>query len=177
MKPKLIYILILSFIFNTSLFSQKIKIGGFMPHFELMDQHSEYFNSKDYIDNKAMVVFFYTKNNSPTCTRQVLSFNNRIQEFKDLNAVVVGINPASVIYHRKFVIKLNIEFPVLFDRNSFIQKKFKVPNIKKTKTPQRYTFIVDKNGIIKNIIRDNENADLHIIEALKTLKNLVSSQK
>ena len=156
----------------TNSFAQKIKVGSRMPQFELIDQFGEYFNSLDYLNKQPMVVFFYTKDEAPICTREVLEFNNNIAKFKEFNAVVVGINPASVVYHRKFVIKLELEYSILFDRNSDTQKKFKVPNVKGTKNPQRYTFVIDKKGIIQKIFHSDDNAEIHIIESLKTLENL-----
>ena len=169
---RFILTLLLSFIMTINSFSQKIKVGSRMPQFELIDQYGEYFNSLDYINKQPMVVFFYTKDDSPTCTREVLAFKNKFDEFKELNTIVVGINPASIVYHRKFVIKLDLKYSVLFDRNSEVQKKFKVPNVKGTKNPQRYTFIVDKKGIIQKIYHSDDNAETHIIESLKTLENL-----
>ena len=63
-------------------------------------------------------------------------------------------------------------YQILYDRNGEVQKKFKVPNIKKTKLPQRYTFVIDKNGIIQKIFHMDDNAEIHIIESLKTLQDL-----
>jgi peroxiredoxin Q/BCP len=168
----LILTLLFSLTFFINSFSQKIKVGSRMPQFELMDQFGEYFNSLDYLNKQPLVVFFYTEDEAPTCTREVLEFNNKFEQFKELNAVVVGINPASIVYHRKFVIKLELKYPILFDRNSDTQKKFKVPNVKGTKNPQRYTFIVDKKGVVQKIFHSDNNAEIHIIESLKTLKDL-----
>ncbi len=175
MKIKLEHLilgLLFSFTVFINSFSQKIKVGSRMPQFELMDQYGEYFNSLDYLNKQPLVVFFYTKDETPICTREVLEFNNKFDQFKEFNAVVVGINPASIVYHRKFVIKLELKYPILFDRNSDTQKRFRVPNVKGTKNPQRYTFVIDKKGIIQKIFHSNNNAEIHIIESLKTLEDL-----
>ncbi len=175
MKKKLTinyFITLLLLLFCTFSFSQKVRVGDRMPQFELLDQFGEYFDTLDYINKQPMVVFFYTEDEAEICTREVIAFNKSIQEFKDLNAIVVGINPASVIFHRRFVIKLQLEYPILFDRNSEVQKMFRVPNYKKTKKPERFTFIIDKQGIIQKVFHNNDNAEIHIIESLKTLNNL-----
>ncbi len=153
-------------------YSQRMKVGSRMPQFELLDQHGEYFNSLNFLNKKPLVVFFYTEDESPMCTREVLAFNAKMEKINELGAKVVGINPASVVYHRKFVIKLELAYPILFDRNNTVQKKFKVPNVKGTKKPQRYTFVVDKKGIIQKIFHMDDNAEIHVIEALKTLENM-----
>lgn len=161
------------FVLSTSLFSQKTnKSGKKIQNIELMDQYSDYFNSADYLGKKAIVAFFYTEDNAEICTRQILAFNENIEEFNKLDAIVVGINPESLLSHRDFVIKLQIKYPILFDRNNEVQKQFKVPNVRGTKNPQRYTFIIDKKGIIKRIIINNSNTKIHIIQALQTLEVL-----
>jgi len=169
-KLYLVFTFLAFFIINS--YSQQITVGTRMPQFELMDQHGEYFNSLDYINKQPMVVFFYTEDASPICTKEVLTFNENLEEFEKLGAVVIGINPATIISHRKFVVKLQIKYPILFDRNNQIQKNFRIPNVKKTKLPQRFTFIMDKKGIIQKIVHRDDNAEVHIIEALKFLKDL-----
>jgi len=165
-------ILFSCFLALSNVFSQKIKIGNRMPNFELMDQHGEYFNSSDYIGKQPMIIFFYTKDESEISTREVVAFNKQIEKIKKLNAVVVGINPASIVYHRRFVIKLELKYPILFDRNNDIQKKFEVPNVKKTKNPQQYTFVIDKKGFIQLILHNDTNAEIHVIESIKALEAL-----
>lgn len=168
-KSLIILICVFSY---TSFFGQRLKIGDRMPSFELMDQHSDYFNSDDYLNKKNLIVFFYTEDSEAISTREVIAFNEALAQFKALNTVVVAINPASIVYHRKFVIKLNINYPVLFDRNSDIQKRFKVPFYKKTKNPERYTFVIDKKGIIQRIFHNDDNAEIHVYEALNMAKLL-----
>lgn len=48
---------------------------------------------------------------------------------------------------------------------------FGVPRIFLSKGPKRYTFVIDKYGIIKNIYYDKKNVKKHIEEALFTLSN------
>jgi len=160
------------FLFLTNSYSQKLKVGSRMPSFELINQDGDYFNSLDYLNKKNIIVFFYTEDESTICTREVIEFNNNIKKFTELNAIVVGINPASLVSHRKFVIKLELKYQILYDRNNDAQKKFKVPNVKRTKNPQRYTFVIDKSGIIQKIFHYDDNAEIHIIESLKTLEDL-----
>ncbi len=167
-----IFLFILWILFTQSVSAQKIKIGSKMPNFELMDQYSEYFETLDYKGKKALIIFFYIEDGSPICTREVIAFNEKLEDIKKLDAMVVGINPASILDHRRFVIKLGIKYPILFDRNNDVQKMFRVSNYKKTKSPQRVTFVVDKEGVIRKIFHSDDNAEIHVIEALKTLEDL-----
>ncbi len=166
------FIFILWLLLTFSSYAQKIKVGSKMPNFELMDQYSEYFETLDYKGKKALVIFFYIEDGSPTCTREIIAFNEKLEDIKKLNAVVVGINPASIIEHRRFVIKLGIKYPILFDRNNDVQKMFRVSNFEKTKLPERVTFVVDKEGVIRKIFHSDFNAEIHVIEALKTLEDI-----
>ena len=46
-----------------------LKVGDRIPHFELLNQHGELFNSETVLGVKPLVVYFYPKDETPGCTR------------------------------------------------------------------------------------------------------------
>lgn len=149
----------------------KLKVGDRVPYFSLLDQNGDEFNSKDYIGKKAIVLFFYPKDNAPVCEAQVCSFRDNYSKFEDIDAIVVGVNPGYLVTHKEFSKSNNLQFPILADKNSKIQKMFGVPNLFLSTSPKRYTFIIDKYGIIRNIYYSRKaNVNKHIEESLLTLK-------
>lgn len=149
----------------------KLKVGDRVPYFSLLDQDGNEFNTKKFIGIKPMVLFFYPKDNAPVCEAQVCSFRDNYSKFEDLNAVVVGINPGYLVTHRDFSRSNKLQFPLLADKYSQIQKMFGVPNLFFSTNPKRYTFIIDKYGIIKNIYYSRKvNVNKHVEESLITLK-------
>jgi len=115
--------------------------------------------------------FFYPKDNAPVCVAQVCSFRDNYSKFTDLDAVVVGINPGYLVNHKEFSVSNNLQFPVLADKHNKVQKLFGVPKLFLSKSPKRYTFIIDKYGIIKYIYYNRRaNIKKHVEESLRVLK-------
>lgn len=149
----------------------KLKVGDEIPNFSLLDQHGMEFNSLDYLNKQPLVIFFYPKDNAPTCTKQICSFRDNSMRFKNLNAKVIGINPAYLVTHTRFAIDNKIQYSILSDKDNRVQKMFGVPNIFMSSLPKRYTFIIDKLGIIKHIYHNKNDAESHIEESIKALSH------
>ena len=60
-----------------------------------LDTDQGKFNSKDHI-GKNLVLFFFPKADTTGCTKEAISFSNLINEFKDLNTIVIGISKDTV---------------------------------------------------------------------------------
>lgn len=148
-----------------------LKIGDQIPEFYLLDQYGREFNSLDYVGKQPLVIFFYTEDDSETCTKQICLFRDNYPKFKNLNAKIIGINPGYLYYHTLFANKNKIPYTILADKNNYVQKKFGVPNVKRTSNPKRYTFIIDNKGIIRHIYHNKKNVESHIEIALRTLNN------
>jgi peroxiredoxin Q/BCP len=155
----------------TSAQKTKLKVGDRVPYFSLLDQNGNEFDTKDYIGKKSIVLFFYPKDNAPICEAQVCTFRDNYSKFVDAGAIVVGINPGHLTSHKKFATSNNLQFPILADKNNVVQKMFGIPKIFLSKNPKRYTFIIDKYGIIRNVYyKRGTNVNKHVEEALKTIK-------
>ena len=164
---------IISFIILTSAtYSQntkKLQVGDAMPRFFLEDQNGNFFDSDDYKHKQALVIFFYPKAGAPVCTAQACSFRDNISQFKELGAKIVGVSPDLTTEQQVFIKENRLPYTVLSDKNNRIKKLFGVPSLFFSKRPKRYTFVVDKNGIIQKIYYNKKDVDAHINQALSTL--------
>ena len=70
--------------------------------------------SKDYL-GKYILLYFYPKDNTPGCTTEACMIRDSWSEFKDYNAVVLGVSADSVESHKKFSDKFELPFPLLSD--------------------------------------------------------------
>jgi peroxiredoxin Q/BCP len=66
-------------------------------------------------ERNTVVLFFYPKDDSPGCTREVCVFRDSFEEFGKLDAEVIGISSDSVESHRSFAIKHDLSFTLLSD--------------------------------------------------------------
>jgi len=149
--------------------TKKLKVGDKIPRFFLEDQNGDFFDSEDFKGNQSLVIFFYPKAGAPVCTSQACSFRDNILAFKKLDAKIVGISPDNTESQQQFSKKNHLPYQVLTDKNNRVRKLFGIPTLFLSKRPKRYTIIVDKNGIIKNIYYNKKDVDAHIDQALATL--------
>lgn len=148
-----------------------LKIGDKVPSFVLKDQTGTKYNIDDLIEKKALVIFFYPKDFTPGCIKEVCSFRDQYEDFTDLGAEVIGISGDSEKSHDKFAEKYKLPFILLSDIDKKVRNMFGVKSSLLGLLPGRVTFVVDKKGIIQLIFEDQFGAEKHIIESLAILKN------
>lgn len=149
---------------------KRMETGDDLPTFRLKDQFGNWFDSGD-LFGKPSVVFFYPKDNTPGCTREVCAFRDKYEDFIDLGARVVGISGDTVGSHEQFARKYKLPFPILSDPGRKVYNQFKIRGNLFNLIPGRVTFVFDHNS--KLIHKFNSiNAVRHMPEALETLKAL-----
>src|SRR5918993_4931101 len=143
----------------------KVKVGSVAPGFTLPSQAGEMVSLEDFFGRKPVVLFFYPKDDSPGCTREVCVFRDNFEEFGMLDAEVIGISSDSVESHRSFAVKHDLSFTLLSDEAGNIRRLYGVP-----KTfglfPGRVTYVIDREGVVR-----------HVQEALTALRSDVSKAR
>ena len=124
------------------------------PKFCLPNQYDEKVCSEDF-RGKWVVLYFYPKDNSKTCTLEALSFTYNIKSFKEMGAVVIGVSPDSVKSHKNFTHKHNLDLILLSDPEHTVLNKYKVWKKKKMygreyMGVERSTLIINPEGYIEN---------------------------
>ena len=152
-----------------------IEVGTKAPDFVLFDKDGRSVSLSDYLGKK-VVVYFYPKDSTPGCTRQACAFAGAYDEFKKLDAVVIGISRDSITSHQKFAEKYGLPFIILSDPDLVAIKSFGVWQEKKlygkvSMGVVRTTFIIDEEGNIEKImpkVKPDTNA-AEILEYLKAV--------
>lgn len=122
------------------------------PHFCLPNQDNEKVCLRDFEGNW-VVLYFYPKDNSRSCTLEAIDFTQNIMDFQKLDAVVLGVSPDSVKSHKNFIKKQNLKITLLSDPEHIVMEKYRVWQIKKMYGKEYYgvvrsTFIIDPDGQI-----------------------------
>jgi len=151
-----------------------IELGDVMPHFTAVDTHGNTFDSRDYVGKKALVIYFYPKDNTPGCIAQASGFRDQYQDFTDLGAEVIGISSDSVDSHDAFAKRYRLPFILLSDGDKKIRKLFGVPSGLLGILPGRVTYVVDKEGKVVLVFDNSISATKHIPKALEAIKKIVS---
>ena len=126
------------------------------PDFELKDSEGNVVKLSDF-KGKEVVLYFYPKDNTPGCTAEACSFRDNFAEYKKKGVIVLGISADSVESHKKFAEKYSLPFKLLSDEKAEVCKSYGVWG-KKNFAGREYdgifrtTFLIDKKGIIKEVI-------------------------
>jgi len=142
--------------------------------FEL-DTDQGKFYSKDHV-GKNLVLFFFPKADTTGCTKEALSFSNLINEFEDLNTIVIGISKDTVEKQIKFKSKYDLKCILGSDVDIKICSKFgvwveKSMYGKKYMGIQRSTFLINTEQKIQHIW-NKVKVPGHAEEVLEVVKKL-----
>lgn len=146
-----------------------LKVGDKIPNFTALRVDGSLFDSKSVVGEKAVVIYFYPKDNTPQCTAQACSFRDKYEDFKDLGAEVIGISSDGLSSHEKFQQQYKLPFILLSDEDKKIQKLFGVPKALFGILPGRVTYVADREGTIIMVF-NNIMAANHIPKALRAVK-------
>jgi len=146
----------------------KLEVGDKAPAIQAKDQHGNLIKLADY-KGKNVILYFYPKDNTPGCTTEACNFRDNYQSLLKDGFEVIGVSIDSEESHQKFIKKFELPFTLLADEDQKIVNDYGVwveKNMygKKYMGTARTTFIIDKSGIIKHIIKkvDNKNASQQI---------------
>ena len=148
--------------------------GTKAPDFTLNDKDGNAVSLADFAGKK-VVLYFYPKDNTPGCTRQACAFAAAYEDFKTLDAVVIGVSKDSEASHRRFAEKNGLPFILLSDPGLKAIQAYGVWQEKKnygkvSMGVVRSTFIIDEKGFIEKVM-PKVKPDTNAAEILEYLKN------
>lgn len=130
----------------------KLQIGDIAPDFEALADTGQTVRLSSY-RGRRVILYFYSKDDTPGCTKQSCGFRDSYPILQDYNTVVLGISPDDVSSHQKFKTKYSLPFTLLADEDHSIAEKYGVWG-EKTVDGQthmgiiRSHFVIDEQGKI-----------------------------
>lgn len=151
------------------------KIGNIAPSFTLVDQNGNKVSLKDFKGEKNVVLYFYPKAMTPGCTVQACGIRDFKKEFAKVDTVVLGVSPDAPAKLLKFIERDKLNFTLLSDEDHAVADKYGSWGPKKFMGKEydgilRQTFIIGKDGRLKNII-ENVKTKTHHEDVLSFIKN------
>ncbi len=122
---------------------------------------------------KAVVLYFYPKDDTPGCTTQACGIRDAWGEFERAGAVVVGVSPDGEASHAKFKEKYDLPFTLLADTDHEVADAYGVWG-EKTYAGKTYmgvhrsTFVIDADGNVARVFHDVKPAE-HADQVLDAL--------
>ena len=148
-----------------------VKVGDTAPNFTLRDQNGSMVSLSDFRGKKAVVLYFYPKDDTPGCTAESCGFRDQYEVFKTAGAEVIGVSGDSPESHQKFAAKYNLPFTLLSDKDNKVRKEYGA-TMAFGFVPGRVTYVIDQEGVVRFVLDTMFNFQAHVEEALKTLQEL-----
>ena len=148
--------------------------GDIAEDFELLGNDGSSVILSSYKNSKNVVLCFYPKNHLFACpSKKVFEMAKSVisvySEIVATNTVLFAISVDSVDSQSEFVKEYQVPYIHLSDPKKIACKKYAGTNI--AGLAKRSTFIIDKNGIIQDVIREI-NVTSHGQEILDSLKKI-----
>jgi len=127
-----------------------LAVGNAAPLFTLQDQDETPVSLGD-LSGRWVVLYFYPKDDTPGCTTEACEFTGALDQFQQLDALVLGCSPDSPASHRRFIEKHRLGLRLLSDPTHKVMTAYGAWGEKKMygRTTQgviRSTVIIDPEG-------------------------------
>jgi peroxiredoxin Q/BCP len=153
-----------------------LQAGHAAPTFSLPDADMEPVALSHFRGKKHVVLYFYPKDGTPTCTMQATDFSDHEEEFARYDCVVIGVSPDDCLCHAEFRDANGVSIRLLADTESEVSKRYGVVQEKEANGVRkasivRSTFIIDKRGTLRHALY-NVSPKGHATEVLGLVKDL-----
>ena len=134
-----------------------LNAGDKAPDFEALDQNGKTLRLADY-RGKKLILFFYPKDSTPTCTKEACNFRDNYADLKKAGYEVIGVSMDSQKRHQNFINKNELPYDLISDPERKVIEAYGVWGYKKFMGREydgihRETFVIDENGILEKVIK------------------------
>ncbi len=152
-----------------------VQVGDQAPDFTLPSQMGDNVNLNEYKGKKAVVLYFYPKDESMGCTKEACAFRDSYEVFTELGAEVLGVSGQNVESHKGFASHHGLPFLLLADMDNKVRQLYGVPATMGF-IPGRVTYIIDKKGVVRHIFNSQYQPEKHVEEAKRVLEKLKAEE-
>jgi peroxiredoxin Q/BCP len=145
-----------------------MQLGDAMPDVTLVGDSGPV-RLRDHI-GKALVVYFYPKDETYGCTVEACGFRDAYQGFTDAGAEVIGISRDDAKSHEAFKSNHRLPFLLLSDPGGTVGETWGVAG--GLFLAGRVTFVFDKAGVLRHKFESRLRFSRHVDEALAVVKKL-----
>ncbi|HEX4038737.1 MAG TPA: peroxiredoxin [Acidobacteriaceae bacterium] len=134
------------------------EVGQTAPTFTLPNQEGQPI-SLDTYRGKWVVLYFYPKDMTTGCTIEAHNFQRDLDQYKTLNAVILGVSVDTVDSHKQFCTKDSLTFTLLADPDKKVVEQYgSLGNFGPMQIAMRNTFLINPEGkIVKVWTKVNPN--------------------
>jgi peroxiredoxin Q/BCP len=171
MKLRTLFVCAAALVLAVNLHAETPKVGDKAPNVEGKDQDGKPWKLADQTGKKAILLYFYPKDDTPGCTKEACGLRDRMGDLKKDGVEVIGVSFDSADSHKAFIAKHSLNFPLLADTDGKIADAYGVRREPGKNMARRASFLIDKNGKIVHVT-DVPSADVHLKEMQEAVAKL-----
>ena len=151
-------------------------IGDALPEMKVQTTHGMRSLPEDY-KGKWLVLFSHPADFTPVCTTEFVAFQNRFDDFQELDAELLGLSIDQIFSHIKWDqwieenLDIKIQFPIIADDGSVARRLGMIHPGKGTNTV-RAVFLIDPKGTIRAMLYYPQELGRNFDEILRMVKAL-----
>lgn len=152
----------------------RVQVGDLAPGFTLLNQPGTEVSLKEYLGKTGVVLYFYPRDHTAVCTEEACAFRDSYEIIRAAGAEVIRISSDSVESHRQFAEENRRPFTLVSDTGGAIRARYGAPTA--FGLPDRVTYIIDQQGMVRHIFFSQITSKRHIDVALETLQSIREEQ-
>jgi peroxiredoxin Q/BCP len=148
-----------------------LMVGDKAPDFSLQGSDGKTYKLSDFQGKRAVVIAWFPKAMTKGCTAECKSLKANSDKLKPLNVAYFTASVDQPSENKKFSDQLGLDYPILSDPDKSTAKAYGVINPQRGMA-NRWTFYIDKNGVVKEIDKmiNTTNAGDDMAKKIKDLK-------
>ena len=150
-----------------------LNVGDRAPRFTAVLSYGESGSLGDYLGKQPLVLFFYPKDETAGCTREVCSYRDSYGEIRGFGAALLGVSFDGRESHERFIDNHRLPFPLIADSGRALSRLYGAvrwggpwPRAK------RVTYVIDREGIMRGVFHHELRYTKHVADVLSLLREM-----
>jgi peroxiredoxin Q/BCP len=150
--------------------ADELKVGDPAPAFSLEGSDGKTYKLEQYKGKSAVVIAWFPKAFTGGCTKECKALKENSKALKELKVAYFTASVDTAEKNKAFAESLELDYPILSDPDKSVAKDYGVLNEERG-VANRWTFYIDKEGIIKAIDKkiNTEKAGTDVADKVKEL--------
>jgi thioredoxin-dependent peroxiredoxin len=127
----------------------ELKVGDKAPDFTMQGSDGKTYTLEQFRGKSGVVIAWFPKAFTGGCTKECKSLRTNSKALKDLNVAYFTASVDTPELNKKFAESLDLDYPILSDPDKTVAEAYGVMSPRGF--ANRWTFYIDKDGIIKEI--------------------------
>jgi thioredoxin-dependent peroxiredoxin len=153
-----------------------VEKGDQVADFALPDESGAPRRLSEFLALGPVVLFFYPAAMSRGCTVECGHFRDLAAEFSALGTQRIGISTDGVARQQEFSERDSLGYPLLSDLEGEVAAQFGVKRRFGPIPVKRWTFVVDRDGRVLDVIKSETRMTHHADRALEVLRQHASAR-